>query len=255
MWRLAWFAAIPAVLLWTSSVWAWSNGPPGNAFTDEASECDSPSYSTHDWIADRALALLPATESAWLVPHKTAYLLGTEAPDNRNIPTECTAPHSGYDDRNLGHSVEWRNGWTEMYKDRAARRARQEYNKAVAAYQAGNESDAAFYLGAMAHYVGDASQYGHAVTFEQHHGDYESWVKRRTTSFDAEPFASYIVANNLVRRTPYTAVKRISKATGKGKGKILSASEMDELYSERPPKYLDSIGHSLNLGANELAHV
>lgn len=34
-------------------------------------------------------------------------------------------------------------------------------------------------------------------------------------------------------RTPYTAVKRISKATGKGKGKILSAVEMDRLYPEK----------------------
>ena len=30
---------------------------------------------------------------------------------------------------------------------------------------------------------------------------------------------------------------------------------MDELYSEQPPKYIDSIGHSLNLGANELSDV
>lgn len=30
---------------------------------------------------------------------------------------------------------------------------------------------------------------------------------------------------------------------------------MDSLWSSKPQAYLDSIGHSLNLGANELADV
>jgi hypothetical protein len=38
-----------------------------------------------------------------------------------------------------------------MVNDRPARRARQEYSKAVAAYQDGDEADAAYYLGAMGH--------------------------------------------------------------------------------------------------------
>ena len=88
---------------WSAS--AWSNGPRGNATTNRVEECDNPPYSTHDWIADHALALLPDDEKAWLVPHRTMYLLGTEAPDNRRIPDACEAPHNGYDDRNRGPSV------------------------------------------------------------------------------------------------------------------------------------------------------
>ena len=72
------------LLLPTSSALAWKNGQDGNADTDKVAECSSPPpYSAHDWIADHALAMLPDAEKAWLLPHKTLYLLGTEAPDNR----------------------------------------------------------------------------------------------------------------------------------------------------------------------------
>jgi hypothetical protein len=74
------------LFLFPISAVAWQNGQSGNAATDEPSECASPPYSTHDWIADHALALLPANERAWLEPHKALYLLGTEAPDNDDIP-------------------------------------------------------------------------------------------------------------------------------------------------------------------------
>jgi hypothetical protein len=140
--------------------------------------------------------------------------------------------------------------------DQAARRAQEEYSKAVIAYEQGELSDAAFYLGAMAHYIVDVIQYGHSVPFEQHHSDYEGWVGRRTREFGGD-FESYITLDALARRGPYTAVKRISKVTWQGKGRILSAEEMDRLYPERENNqpYKDSVGHSLNLGANELADV
>lgn len=31
---------------------AWQNGQSGNASTNDPSECASPQYSTHDWVAD-----------------------------------------------------------------------------------------------------------------------------------------------------------------------------------------------------------
>ncbi len=235
----------------------WSNGPSGNAGTDDPSECANPPYATHDWVADHALALLPDTEKAWLLPHKAVYLLGTEAPDNNDIHDGCATPHSGYDDRRSGHSVGWAADWSGMIEDRAARRAQEEYDKAVAAHEAGDLAAAAFYLGAMAHYVGDVSAYPHSVPFEDHHSDYESWVARRTDSFNEGHFEQYVELDRLVRRTPYTAVKRISKATAGGKGKILWATRMDALYPEKnnSQEYFDSVGHSLNLGVNELADV
>ena len=242
-----------AVLVATAN--AWNNGPSGNTTTNQSSECGSPPYATHDWIADHAFDLLPDSEKAWLVPHKTLYLLGTEAPDNRNIPASCGAPNTGYDDRSRGHSVEWNNDATEMVNDRAAVRAQEEYSKAVVAFQQGEPAHAAYYLGAMAHYVGDVSQYGHSWPDEVHHGDYESWTATRTDSFNEGVFESFVNLDSLVRRTPYTAVRRISQVTFAGKGGILPAAKMDNLYPTRPPEFVESVGASLNLGVNELADV
>ena len=251
------------VIFHSSLSLAWTNGPAGNATTDTLSECSDPPYSTHDWIADHALDLLPVNEKAWLLPHKNMYLLGTEAPDNDNIPTGCNAPNTGYDDRRKGHSVEWAADWSDFIvidgvkKDRAAVRAQEEYEKAEMAFKNGRFSDAAFYLGAMAHYVGDVSQYGHSVPFEKYHSPYENWVKTRTGSFNAGVFETYIKLDRLVRRTPYTAVKRISKKTAGGWGVILHAKAMDDMFPNKKDNqvYLDSIGASLNLGVNELSDV
>ena len=103
---------------------AWGNGPAGNATTNEPSECASPPYATHDWIADHALALLPTEEGSWLRAHEAMYLLGTEAPDNNDIPDECGAPNNGYDDRFYGHSVDWNDSHSVMFGTRAAARRR-----------------------------------------------------------------------------------------------------------------------------------
>ena len=70
------------VLLLVSPALAWTNGQPGNANTDTTTECSSPPYATHDWIAEQALMLLPQAERDWLMPHKAVYLIGTEAPDS-----------------------------------------------------------------------------------------------------------------------------------------------------------------------------
>ena len=248
-----------SLLFMGSPAYSWSNGQPGNATTNKASECDSPPYATHDGIADHALALLPTQEKAWILPHKTLYLMGTEAPDNSKIPAACGAPNTGYDDRSKGHSVEWKSDWSDFKtkKYRAAWRANEEYFKAVHAFKDGKPSVAAFYLGAMAHYIGDVSQFGHSVPFESKktHGNYERWMATKTPSFDGGHFESFIVNDGLVKRRAWTAVKRISKVTGKGKGPILSARVMDEKYASKDEAFMKSAGHSLNLGVNELSDV
>ena len=247
--------AVVLVLLLASPGLAWNNGQSGNSNTDTAAECSKPPYATHDWVAEQALMLLPQTERDWLMPLKAVYLIGTEAPDFKLIPPACQTPHRGYDDRSLGHSVEWASDGSGMVNDRAAKRAQEEYNKAAIAFRQGNPRAAAFFLGAMAHYIGDVSQYGHTVPNETHHSDYERFVATRTASFNAGHFEIFIVLDSLVRRSAYTVVKRISLATARGKGDILSAAEMDSRWPTKGQAYLDSIGHSLNLGVNELADV
>ena len=234
----------------TTPALAWTNGTNG--------QCPAPGYSTHDWIADHARAMLPAEERAWLDPHRNMLLLGTEAPDNDDIPASCGAPHSGYDDRRRGHSVEWLADGSNFaphpsggLRDRAARRAREEYAKAADAFEDGNAAAAAFFLGAMAHYIGDLAQYGHTYPDEVVHSAYESWAARRTDSFDDEQvFESYLQTSNLTRRKPYTAAKRVSRAVLRGQGDILPATEMDQKYAaqERDQAFIDSTGGSAEPG-------
>ena len=229
------------------SLEAWSNGG-GNAFTNQPDECDNPHYSIHDWIADQARAMLPEEERAWLDPHRTMYLLGTEAPDNKNIPEACGAPNTGYADRSYQHGADTAASW-------AASRAQEEYDNAVDAFADGDAAAAAYYLGAMAHYIGHMSQYGYAHTNEVYRADYEDWIKGHGVNLSATMFKSYVKAGSLVRRRPYTAVERISQATSEGHGPILTAEQMNTLYPEKPVEWYDSIGASLNLAVNELASV
>ena len=240
-----------------TSLGAWNNGQTGNTATNTAAECTDPPYATHDWIADHAMDLLPDNEKAWLQPHRAIYLIETEAPDNRTIRLACGVPHRGYDDRSQGHSVTWNASATTMTNDRPAVRAQEEYDKAVIAFGQGELGHAAFFLGAMAHYLGDVAQYGHSWPDETHHSDYEQWAAGLTSSFDAGTFEDAIDGDSLVRRTPYTAARRISRATfaSRPSDDIVPAPRMDALFSTKPQEFIDSVRGSLNLGVNEVADV
>ena len=141
------------ILLFVHPAHAWQNSPfEGGASTDNPSKCNNPPYATHDWIADHALAPLQDDEKEWLLPHKTMYLLATEALDNKKIPTECNGPHTGYKDKHKGHCAEWKSDFSGFKegKNRTAIRAQEEYNKAIIAYEREEFNSAAFFLGAMA---------------------------------------------------------------------------------------------------------
>jgi hypothetical protein len=142
-----------------------------------------------------------------------------------------------------------------MITDRPAVRAQQEYDKAVIAFNQGKLGHAAFFLGAMGHYIGDVCQYGHNYRDEVVHSAYEKWAAERTPSFNGGTFESAISLDSLVRRTPYTAVRRVSRVSFVGNGTILPAPQMDNLFKTKPPAFLTSVGASLNLGVNELADV
>ena len=48
----------------------------------------------------------------------------------------------------------------------------------------GDRAAAAFFLGAMAHYIGDSSQFGHTYPDEANHSNYERWAATRIDSFN-----------------------------------------------------------------------
>lgn len=235
------------------SLEAWSGGPGGVALTKRAGDCNGTTHSVHGWIADHARALLPPEERAWLDPYRSMYVRGTEAPERTDFPPACDTPNTGYGDRYSGD--ESGTDSAETMVTLAGMRAQQEYDNAVDAFADGDLAAAAYYLGAMAYYIGDVSQHGHAYPTEEQRAAYARWIGGYTNDFTASVFDSYVEPGELVRRRPYTAVTRIAKATSEGQGDVLPAAEMHALFPDKAREWLDSIGASLNLASNEIAGV
>ena len=254
---LAWSCAL-ALATAAQPAAAWKNGPPGNKVTNSTPDCLKPPYSTHDWIADHGRAMLPAAEREWLDRHRTLYLIGTEAPDYAKIVTYCGAPNRGYNDTGGGkHDLRF-DIWGTVTRDTPAARAEQEYAKAAEAFRAGNPGHAAYYLGAAVHYIGDLSQYGHTISGEAHHADFELWVGAQTGSFVGGVFERYIKADGLQPVSAYNAVVNTGRRTWNGSAQILKPDDMDSRFdpdAPADPKIVDSVGHSLNKSVNEPAHM
>jgi len=244
---------------WAPAADAWKNGPPDNKVTNSLDDCLEPPYATHDWVIDQAVSLLPETERQWLTDQRRFYLIGTEAPDYAKIMLACGVPHRGYNDTGRGrHDLRWASGFETPSRDTPARRAEEEYAKAVEAWKAGRADHAAFYLGAAAHYVGDLSQYGHNISGESHHKDFELWIATKTDGPRAAAFMAYIAADGLQRRTAYDAVVATGRAVAEAGDGIIRPDDMDWLYGtdkKHSAAFHRSIGLSLNRSVNNLADV
>jgi hypothetical protein len=142
---------------------AWSNG-------GYSSDTTHPDYGTHDWIADAALELQTRDASFLSSDHHGDYLLGSEAPDNPSYFGDTSKHHVYY--RSSG----------ALQDDSAGQRAQQMYRTALQYLKSGNEKDAAFYAGAMTHYIADMAVFGHTMGSstdwgsEAVHQDYEDQV-------------------------------------------------------------------------------
>lgn len=251
---------LPALLvlaLTAGPAFAWKNGPPDNKVTNSAADCLAPPYSTHDWIADHARALLPPAARAWLDPHRVLMLIGTEAPDYAKIEAFCGAPNRGYNDTGQGrHDLRFdANGG--ITRRLPAQRAQEEYEKAVQAYRAGRPDHAAYFLGAAMHYIGDLAQFGHTIKGEIHHADYEAWVGALTPSFDGGGvFEKFIIADGMTPRRADDAVLRAGRFTWTGTAPVLPPAAMDARFGPAvlaDTAFIASIGHCLNTAVNEAA--
>jgi hypothetical protein len=111
---------------------------------------------------------------------------------------------------------------------RAAQRARQEFDKAVAALHAGQKQKAAFFAGALAHYVGDLSQFCHVMGIGSHwgaedqsiHRAYENVVDRKVdfhtrTSSLLDPFLKPVTVDG---ETLEAIVEGVARFTENGGG-------------------------------------
>lgn len=231
--------------LFTVTASGWSNG----GFSDNPA---NPDYGTHDWIAEHALDWLPQEEKQLLLDNKGVYLYGTELPDNGQAS-------DGIGDTSKHHVYYNANG--SLQDDSAAVRARDEFAKAVNAFNMGNRSDAAEELGIVAHYIADMAVFGHVMGMstawgeEQHHSDYEDYVDTRTNSYQ-DTFGIYLAYDGaLISETAYNAATTLGFNSTFGENGSLNCIWMDANYNWSNPQFANRAGESLNLAVNAVTDV
>ena len=226
-------------------VYSWGNG-------GYSADPANPRYGTHDWIAHHALDWLPDTEKKFILENLAVYLYGTELPDNGRVP-------DGIGDTYKHHVYFYANGF--LQDDVGARRAQQEYDKALYLYKTGQVVEAVKHLGAMAHYIADLAVFGHVMGFEtdwgeeQHHKDYEDYVEHWTNSYydDFNVFLKFDGTLEVI--TAYEAALRLAYDTTFDLDGELTCVWMDANYNWGDETFLNRCGKSLNLAVNLIADV
>ena len=228
-----------------AGVHGWSNG-------GYSADPARPDYGTHDWIAEHALDWLPQQEKQFLLDNKASYLYGTELPDNNQAP-------DGIGDTTKHHVYFFANG--SLQDDAAAVRTREEYDKAVSFYRAGNLAEAAKELGVVAHYIGDMAVFGHVMGAstawgaEVHHSDYEDYVQARTDSYGGA-FNSFLAFDgSLSTSSAYDTALTLARDTTFDAGGQLTCVWMDQHYNWNDATFKNRSGESLNLAVNSVADI
>lgn len=145
------------IVLSLTTVSAWKN--PRKSET-----LNTPVFGTHDWIAFKAYQV--AGRPTFIRNNLNRYFIGTEAPDNGFWPADA---EGGYNDAGACRCILFDDDG-DVTRDRGELRARQEFDKAVDALNDGDPRLAAFYAGALAHYVGDFAQFCHVMGSDSHWG-------------------------------------------------------------------------------------
>lgn len=204
----------------------WSNG-------GYSSDPDDPDYGTHDWIADRALDLQTRDVSHFKSTYHDSYLIGTEAPDNPQYIGDYTNHHVYY---YSGGSVQ---------DDVSARRAKAMCDSALTMLSAGDFDAAAYYMGAMTHYIADLGVFGHTMGeytdwgSEVHHQDYESGIEAILNSLTLPSTIT------LGYSSAYDAAMSLAKTVTFGSGAVRSNVWMDANYDWGSSVFKESAKASL----------
>lgn len=226
------------------SVSAWSNG-------GYSTEPSNPDYGTHDWIAQHAKDWLSAAERKWIDDNLNYFLYGTEYPDNSGASYGTT---NGYGDTAKHHNYYNNSGF--IIDGSAANRAKSEYDKALTELKAGRNVTAAIYAGSMTHYIDDMAVFGHVMTDEIHHSDYEDYVNSLTSSYSYGVFEQYLVFDGeLGNVSAYDASSALGRNTFTDAGGTYTAYWMDTYYDWSNSAFNNRCRESLNLAVNYVADV
>ena len=229
---------------------------------------NTPVFGTHDWIAFKGFVL--AGRPAFIKNNLNRFFIGTEAPDNGFKPANA---EGGYDDARLCHCILFDEDGN-VTRDRAELRVRQEFDKALGALADGKPALAAFYAGALAHYMGDLGQFYHIMGSESHwgsedpkrHSAYEVAVEKtiRFQTRTSTLFETFISPIAVGGDTPEEIARTVALRTERGSGSR-TPGVMDKRFGELihggvslTPENWDNgfrtqTGQNVNVAANGIA--
>jgi len=222
---------VPAVAV---PVKSWGNG----GFSADPTH---PDYGIHDWIADKALTFQVSDVRFLLTTYHADYLVGTEAPDNGDYIGDSRNHHVYYNESRT------------LQSDVGASRARQLYQSALASLKSSDYKQAAYYAGAMSHYISDLGAYGHTMGTSTvwgsspHHEEYEDDVHSLTQSL-ASPRATAIAWND-----PYNETLSLALKTTFGSGEIKPNTWMESNFDWGNPAFRSSCLAALNESVRAVA--
>lgn len=245
-WMHATLASVIAFLMIVVAVphdaTAWSNG-------GKSPDLDHPKYGTHDWIAQRALDLLPQSERYFISDNLNAYLYGTEIPDFI------------YSDTFDHHVYFYANG--TVMEDNAAKKARDHFKALKDSLKAKDTKKAAEEAGIMTHYLDDVAVFAHVLSSktvwgaEKHHSDFEDDALEQTNDQSKSFFT--VTSDGLASKDAYNATIEMAKATTFGDNGAYNARWLDDNYvnnaSKWPAEYKIRINSLISYSANQIADV
>jgi len=238
-------------------------------------------FGTHDWILWKAyLIAKDDTDLDWLDDNINYAFFGTEAPDvgKKKLSVSFRNQIIGnYKDTSPCHCVLYDDD-LEVFQPFAATRVTAEFQKAKDAIAQEKWKLAAFYIGAMAHYVGDVSQFMHlmgrdsrwngGVPEDQNiHAAYETVFENRVDFTDRsldllDPFINEIA---ITGDDPEAILYEVASYTDTGNGGTRDTGWMyDQIliyktkgWVKKPEKwdskFLDQSGKNVNKAVNALA--
>ena len=219
--------SVALILGVSPGVQAWGNG-------GYSSDPSNPDYGIHDWIAEEALGLQTLDVGFLTTTYHTEYLYGTEWPDNTS---------------NIGDSfnhIFYYYSTGLVQNDVCADRAQAMYDQALGYLISLDFRNAAYYIGAMTHYVADVGVFGHTMGAptdwgtEVHHTDYETWFNDNIGSLSSP------TGILLLDVSAYEVTSSLAFDITFGDGPIRSNVWMDANYNELDPEFVTSALASLN---------
>ena len=238
-------------------------------------------FGTHDWILWKGYLLAKDdVDLAWLNSQRHYAFFGTEAPDLGKSKLQKSFRNQidgNYRDTSPCHCILY-NDNEEMFQPFAANRVEAEFAKAKAAIEDENWRLAAFYVGAMSHYIADLSQFMHLMGSgsrwnggigedQDVHADYEKVFENRV-NFQTKKLPlmeDYIEAATITADNPRAIAIEVGLFTDTGGGTDQTPGEMYETilgYHEdgihmKPDEwdqdFLDQSGKNINKAANAIA--